>query len=323
MIPYLDLHCDTLTDWIDRGEDRDFFNFPEKMVDLKRLKEIGAMGQFFAIFFPPQEENTKNLTDDVIFSHSLELFQQMMNRYPELITPAYHAEDILKNQKAGKISALLSIEDGRAVSGDLQKLNFFYQHGVRCMSLTWNFGHINIPNCFGFPNSPEFQHLGLTPFGREAVAYMQEIGMLVDVSHLSDQGFWDVANFTTKPFLASHSNCREVCNLLRNLNDAMIRTLADRGGVVGLNFCPDLTVAGAMHCSADDLAKHVWHLFQTGGEDCIALGTDFDGIGGTVEVDSPIRMPLLFDALTKLGLTQRQLDKFAFQNVLRVLQDTL
>jgi membrane dipeptidase len=191
------------------------------------------------------------------------------------------------------------------------------------MALTRNFAHINIPNCFGYPNSPDFQHQGLTAFGKEAVIHMQELGMLVDVSHLSDQGFWDVADCTSKPFIASHSNCREVCGLLRNLDDDMIRTLANRGGIAGLNFCPDLTIKNATHCNADDLAKHVCHLLQVGGEDCIALGTDFDGIGGTVEVDSPTKMPLLFHALKKQGLTERQLDKFAWGNAMRVLKETL
>lgn len=323
MIPYIDLHCDTLTDWIDRGEDRDFYDFPEKMVDLRRLKEIGAMGQFFAIFFPPKEENARKLSDDDIFAHSVSLFRQMISRHPDVIAPAYRAEDIVKNKKNGKISALLSVEDGRAINGNLNNLDYFYEQGVRCMALTWNFAHINVPNCFGYPNSPDFQHFGLTSFGKEAVGYMQELGMLVDVSHLSDQGFWDVAECTSKPFIASHSNCREICQLLRNLSDDMIRVLADRGGVTGLNFCPDLTIKGAAHCSADDLAKHVYHLFQVGGEDCIALGTDFDGIGGTVEIDSPTKMPLLFHALPKLGFTQRQLDKFAYGNVMRVLKETL
>ena len=323
MIPYIDLHCDTLTDWIDRGEDRDLYDFPEKMADLKRLKEIGAMGQFFAIFFPPEEENTRCLTDDYIFSHSVELFHRMAARYPEIVAPAYSWEDLMQNHQNGKLSAFLSIEDGRAVAGDMTRLDSFYEMGVRCMALTWNFGPINVPNCFGYPNGPQYRDYGLTDFGKEAVAHMQELGMLVDVSHLSDRGFLDVADCTRKPFIASHSNCRSVCGHLRNLDDDMIRILADRGGVAGLNFCPDLTVKDSACCSADDLAKHVWHLLQTGGEDCIALGTDFDGIGGTVEVDSPTKMPLLFDALSKCGLTGRQLDKFARGNVMRVLKDTL
>ena len=323
MIPYLDLHCDTLTDWIDRGQTRDLYDLPDKMLDFKRLQQIGAMGEFFAIFFPPQEENGHALTDEQIFSHSHDLYRQCMKQHSDIIAPAHNLAELEQNHAEGKISAFLSIEDSRAVKGDLRQLEYFYAHDVRCMALTWNFGSMNYPNCFGAPNGPALQHVGLTDFGKEAVAYMQDLGILVDVSHLSDRGFWDVAEHTTKPFIASHSNCRSICGILRNLDDDMIRTLSERGGVAGLNFCPDLTVKGAMECSADDLAVHAAHLLNVGGEECMALGTDFDGIGGQVEIDSPEKMPLLEQALRRQGFTNRQLDKLFTLNAKRVIHDAM
>ena len=319
----IDLHCDTLTDWIDRGEVRGLYDLPDKMLDLKRLHEAGAVAECFAVFFPPREENGRGLSDEEIFNRSRRILHEAARQHSDIFALAGNAAEVRANYAAGKVSGLLTIEDARAVEGQMERLDYFYEQGVRCMALVWNFGSINRSNCFGSPNSPELQHTGLTPFGREAVGYMQELGMLVDVSHLSDGGFWDVVACTDKPFVASHSNCRAVCPLLRNLSDEMIRALADRGGVSGVNFCPDLTRLGASHATAEELAEQVLHFVQVGGEDCVALGTDFDGIGGTVEVCDPTKLELLFDALTRRGMTPRQLDKLAWGNALRLFEDTL
>lgn len=322
-LPYIDLHCDTLTDWIDRGEILGLNHLPDKMCDLDRLYETGVRAQMFAIFFPPPCHQPRPLTDQEIFDTSWQILQEAARRHSRRFALATSPEQIQVNFAQGKVSGILSIEDGRMVQGKLEQLDWLYQKGVRCMALTWNFGDVNIPNCFGAPNSPEFQQVGLTDFGKEAVGYMQQLGMLVDVSHLSDGGFWDVVSHTDRPFIASHSNCRSLCPLLRNLSDPMIRALADRGGVSGVNFCPDLVKLGATQCSAQELAAHVLHFVQVGGEDCVALGTDFDGIGGQVEVDEPGKMHLLFRALRQQGMTPRQLDKFCYGNALRVFQDAM
>ena len=197
----IDLHCDTLTDWIDRGEARGLYDLPDKMLDLKRLHQAGAMAECFAIFFPPKEENEKTLNDDEIFTQSHQILHKAAEDYSDIFALAENATEIRKNFSEGKVSGLLTIEDARAVNGQMERLEYFYHHGVRCMALVWNFGEMNHANCFGVPNSPALQNTGLTPFGREAVGYMQELGMLVDVSHLSDGGFWDVVRYTKKPFL--------------------------------------------------------------------------------------------------------------------------
>ena len=152
---------------------------------------------------------------------------------------------------------------------------------------------------------------------------MNRLGMLVDVSHLSDGGFYDVAKVCKGPFVASHSNARAIAPHPRNLTDDMIRVLAEHGGVAGLNLegyflNPDIRDA---HSTVDRMVQHVQHMLQTGGEDLIAIGTDLDGIEGQLEISEPSKMELLFSALQKSGFTQRQLDKFMSGNVLRVLQD--
>ena len=214
----------------------------------------------------------------------------------------------------------MTVEDGRMVQGRMDRLLFLYEQGVRAIALTWNYA-----NCFGYPNSkePEIMSKGLTDFGIEAIGEMNRLGIMVDVSHLSDGGFMDVARYSTKPFIASHSNCRELTVHPRNLTDEMIRILSEKGGVAGLNFCPDFVVPrGAQPDSTVGyLASHVLYMLKVGGEDCIALGTDFDGVGGHLEISHPTQMERLFDALHKKGLTQRQLDKFASGNVLRVMKE--
>lgn len=322
-IPYIDLHCDTLTGWMDRGKVRDLYRLPDQMCDLERLRQVGAAAQFFAIFFPPTTELPLGHTEESVFRTSWQLLQDAVRAHSNCFALATSQEQLLSNWNQGKLSGILSIEDGRMVQGKLDRLDWLYQEGVRCIALTWNFGACNIPNCFGAPNSPELQHTGLTPFGKEAVRYMQHLGMLVDVSHLSDGGFWDVVDCTEKPFIASHSNSRSLCSLLRNLSDPMIRALANRGGISGISFCPDLVALGTNQCTAEQIAAHVAHFIQVGGEDCVALGTDFDGIGGQVEVDEPTKMGLLLDALRRRGITSRQLDKFCYGNALRVLHDTM
>ena len=227
-----------------------------------------------------------------------------------------------ENLKNGKISAFLTLEDGRSINGSMEKLERYYDMGVRLISLTWNYA-----NCLGFPNSPdrELMRKGLTSFGKEAVERMEELGMLVDVSHLSDGGFYDVADICKGPFVASHSNCRSLTPHPRNLTDEMIRIVAEKGGVIGLNFAPGF-LGKDIHNSdsrVDDMILHLQHLWNKGGEDCLALGSDLDGIGGNLEIGSPDQIPRLFDAMSKAGFSGRMIEKMAYENAARVIHDVM
>ena len=154
---------------------------------------------------------------------------------------------------------------------------------------------------------------------------MNELGILVDVSHLSDGGFYDVAKISKKPFVATHSDCRALAAHPRNLTDDMIRLLAQKGGVSGINFAPAFLddTQGNKTSRISDMVRHVKHFIEIGGEDCVGIGTDFDGIGGNLEVGEPGQLALLFEALEKAGITPRQIDKIASGNVLRVMKETM
>lgn len=322
---YIDMHCDTLS-YAYFKEKQDIVSFPEAMADLERMRKGGVMAQFFAVFMPPQEEIDKlgdawNSDDDYIDS-LCSILKRTAQKHSQVLSMAYHGDDVRENEKGGRMSALLTLEDGRSVEGSMEKLEQYYKKGFRLISLTWN-GE----NCFGYPNSTErsIMESGLKDFGKAAVERMNELGMLVDVSHLSDGGFQDVLQICKKPFVASHSNCRALSPHPRNLTDEMIRALADHGGVAGLNFSPSFLNADVN--SKDSrvvlMTQHIRHLVKKGGIDCAAIGTDFDGIEGKFEIGEPEQMEILFDALQKCGFHEAEVEKIAYGNVLRVIDEVL
>lgn len=217
------------------------------------------------------------------------------------------------------VGTLLTVEEGGMIDYKMDRLRHFFDKGVRLLTLTWNFD-----NCMGHPNSkdPQRMGLGLTPFGFEAVEEMSRLGMVVDVSHLSDGGFMDVARTVRGPFVASHSNARTLCGHPRNLTDEMLRILAEHGGVTGLNFCPDF-LDEKVGCTVAAMVRHIRHIIDVAGEDVMAIGTDFDGIRGDLEIPHTGKLGLLYDALARGGMTARMLDKIFFGNAVRVLAEVL
>ena len=166
---------------------------------------------------------------------------------------------------------------------------------------------------------------GLTEYGIEMVKEMEKLGIIIDVSHLSDKGFYDVLENTTKPFVASHSNARSVCPVVRNMTDDMILKLAERGGVMGINYCADFVndVEENNFAYVKDMVKHIKYIKDLAGIDCIGLGSDFDGIGSNIEMNSCDKLNLLQEALEDEGFTQEEIEKIFYKNVLRVFKEVL
>lgn len=309
---YIDLHADTLLRAY-KDEVRDLDSFEGAMVDIARLKEAKCIGQFFAIFMREKEKMT--ISDDDYINLLAEILKENID-----LTRDY--DSLISNIEKEVISAFLTLEDGRSVEASFEKLGGYYDLGIRLITLTWN-----SPNCFGYPNSfdSNLMEKGLTSFGKEAIEYMNEKGIIIDVSHLSDGGFYDVLEISKKPFMASHSNARQLSPHPRNMTDPMIKALADSGGLMGLNFCPAFLNKdiSCRESRVKEMLAHVKHISNVGGMDIIALGTDFDGISGNFEIDSPLKLNLLFDALLKEGFSSSDLEKFAYKNALRVLKETL
>lgn len=323
---YIDMHCDTLEAALVEGKDT-LWEIPDAMVDISRLKSAGTMAQFFAMFLPQRDEpewfGLKKMPElEELMMQMYRVFQNTLKNCGDTLALARNGKELEENRKAGKISAFLTIENGCPVDGKMENIRRYYDMGVRLMTLTWNDA-----NCFGFPHSTKREEMekGLTAFGKEAVSYMQELGMIVDVSHLSDGGFYDVADVAKRPFVASHSNCRALSPATRNLTDDMIKVLAEHGGVAGINFEPsflnkDITdKVSRIACMCD----HVEHFINVGGIECVGIGTDFDGIGGQFEIADCTGVERLFAELKRRGIHEDALDKIAWGNVERVIRDTM
>ena len=324
---YIDMHCDTLMKLFFNPEVNTNLNSaPETMVDFEKMQKGDQLAQFFAVFLPPREGfkrfGREEISDEDYISSMRSILLKNVEKYSDKIAMAFSAQDIIDNQSQGKMSAVLTMEDGRAVQGRMENLKRFYDDGFRAIALTWNFD-----NCFGAPNSADevLMKKGLTDFGKDAVRYMQELGILVDVSHLSEGGFYDVADVCRKPFIASHSNCRVLASHQRNLLDEQIRVLADKGGVSGINFCPAFLNMNQEddYSSAEAMARHVLHFIDVGGIECVGLGTDFDGIDGRFEIKDSSMMGILADKLSSKGLSLDDIEKVFYKNVLRVMKDAL
>lgn len=322
---FIDMHCDTISELFYKKQDGKPYSLYENDldIDIKKLQAGGAYVQCFAMFthlahYKNAYEHANALAD---------IYLEELEKNKEFIAPVLCKADIDKNEAAGKISALMTLEEGECTEGDPAKLKHFYDRGARMMNITWNF-----KNSLGYPNkidmnngsvSPDTEN-GLTEKGKAIVEYMVELGMIVDVSHSSDKSFYDVADIVKGPFIASHSNCRELCGHTRNLTDDMIRVLAEHGGVSGINYCPAFIKTGAERITADDFADHVLHFFKVGGEDIVGLGTDYDGINSRrLDIRYPSDAPKFWDTLVKRGLTEEQADKVFYKNVKRVFDEIL
>lgn len=316
----IDMHCDTLGrfQW-EPGSHLRENNF---CIDLMKMQKAGSLAQFFACFIYAKRFQDGDMWEQS-YQAALDMIADGKKEFADnadLIAIATNYDEIMKNKAAGKMSAILTVEEGGVINGKMEYLEDLYRQGIRLITLTWNW-----ENCFGFPNSSdaELMKKGLKPFGIEAVERMNDLGMIVDVSHLSDGGFWDVLKYSKKPIVASHSNARALCAHPRNLTDEMIRAMAEKGGVAGVNFYP-LFVHESQKITAENLAEHVEHMYNVGGEDFVAMGTDFDGFGdGESTITNISQMNEVYDAIRKRGFTESQMDKIWSGNILRVIKETL
>lgn len=315
----LDLHCDTLMKIAKSGN---LDESKKSHVSLQGLREGGIALQCFADFVPTGmfPKAIRRGVTNFMFNSFYKKYKNMMAFHADTLFPVLSRADLDRAGKDGKIGILLTIEDGGVLGDKLENVQAYYDLGVRLVTLTWNH-----PNAIGYPNSddPEIMQKGLTPFGRDVVREMERLGMVVDVSHVSDGVFYDVANMATKPFVASHSNARAVCSHRRNMTDDMIRILADKGGVMGLNLGPEFVgqVEGATRM--EDLVKQVLHIRNVGGSEVLALGSDFDGVHGDMDVAGPQDWPKLEKALQEAGLSEEELDKMWYKNAERVFRAVL
>ena len=307
----IDLHCDTIMQLLDHPDSGDLYRNTWK-IDIEKLQKAHSKVQDFALFINLGKTNDPYGR----YVEMRNLCTTQIHLYGEHIQHVLSYQDVESVYESGKIGALMSIEEGGVLGGDLDKLKQAYQDGVRLITLTWNY-----PNGLGEPHCGE-QHKKLTSKGIEFVEAMQDLGIIVDCSHLNDAGTEQLGDILDVPFVASHSNAREVTAHTRNLPDNLIKLIANKGGVIGLNFAQSFLGTSPVS-RIEDIVKHGLYLINKGGEDVVTLGTDFDGIKPNTEIKDASEMYRLYDAFKEAGLSVEQCEKLFWKNADRLLKEIL
>lgn len=301
--PYFDAHCDTLTALY---KDKASLNNSKYMVNLSHLKKYHAAVQFFAIY-----NNGMLLKDDILNIASF--LKDECRAYKEFVSFECKHKNIISNKSSGKISALLSIESlGAQPDFSLEDIYLYKDTGIIMMSLCHNDNNIL---CGGIGKN----NMGLTSLGRRTLRLMQQAGIILDVSHMSDQSFWEALEEYTLPPIASHSNSRKICANMRNLTDKQFVYLVKRGGLCGINYCPVFLCDEKS--GLDLVVKHIEHFLSLGGENSICLGSDFDGIEKTAQnLENAGCVYKLFDKLLSINYNESLVNKIAVVNFHNFLQ---
>ena len=265
---FIDAHADTISRAIQRNPGQQSLYINDALdVDFSRLSEFDAPVQVFVAWCPDRWVQAAFEHTNYMF----DFFEQEVAKHSDLIEIARDLDDIRRIAGEGKISAILAIEGGEALEGKIENLDHFYNRGVRILAPTWN-----RENELGFGQATNSTQ-GLKPFGFEVIRRMDELGMILDVSHLNEAGFWDAHEAGTRPYMASHSNAYSVLPHPRNLTDYQIMAIAERGGIIGFNMFPQIITSNS-RAAMSDIMAHFRHFIDIGAGDHIGLGCDFDGI---------------------------------------------
>ena len=311
-ISVFDLHCDTALALLGKtGNEAGNLKHNSLHIDLDRAAKLEAYCQCFACFTTPDMQQWMKVSPIVVFERELATIQREVDKHKRMIRLAYCAEDVEANRDSGKMSAILTIEGPAGFDFDPELLENLHQIGFRMSTLGWNEKNVLTgSNVTGG---------GLSDKGREYVKEAQRLGILVDASHISDEGFWDIMEITQAPVVASHSNSREVCNHSRNLTDDMFRAICRTGGVAGINQYAEFL---GEHPTLDTVCDHVLHLLELDPDGKhIALGGDLDGCEAFSEGFEGIQSyPSLAQRLLERGLTEDMIRDIFWNNALNVLR---
>ena len=284
-----DLHCDTLFKFF---EDENY-SFPENNGHISESALVRGeyLAQCFAVYQPTDVTGDSGFE---FFKNQCKTFERLVSK-SSVLAFARSRQDIERNRLDGKVSAVLTVENADFLQNDLERLETLVQNGVKILGFTHN-GE----NCLGCPHSADqnLDSLPLKKFGREVVDALNGTDITVDVSHLNLGGFRDVARLSKRPFVATHSGCRALCDHSRNLYDEQIRCIAESGGAVGCVFY-SYFLNGTDRTEVDDIIRHLEHMIKVGGEESAALGSDFDGMECQLFLKTAADMQVLAEALIK------------------------
>ena len=309
--PVFDFHCDTALVLL--GDDRNQAGSLRKNsghIDLERAGKLGGYAQCFACFTTDLPEILKGISPIVLFERELATIQREVDKNSDLISIVYSTEEIEENCAAGKMSAILTLEGTAGIDYNPALLEDLWAIGFRVSSLGWNERNpLTGSNVTGG---------GLTELGREYVKEAQRLGMRVDVSHISDEGFWDIMKITNAPILATHSNSRAIFDHSRNITDDMFRAIRETGGVAGYNTCREFTGEPS---DLDTICDHILHFMELDPDGKhIALGGDLDGVDAMPDGFEGVQSyPALARKLLDRGLTEENVMDIFWNNAIRVL----
>jgi membrane dipeptidase len=304
-----DTHCDTTVALMDAGINI----FSNKLhVDIERLRQYKGYVQFFAACVNPyygREYAVKNIF------RAIDTFYSQAGIYRNYIELCRNLGEIENALEQKKVAAILAVEGGDILQGDLAMLRILYRLGVRCMTLTWNYrneiadGILDNETCGG-----------LTSFGKSVIKEMNKLGMIVDLSHISEKGFWDAIEVSGAPVILSHSNAKRLCGHVRNVSDSQLMAVKENGGMVCVNFYPDF-LHDTGKAGIPDIIRHIEYLSGLVGVDYIGIGSDFDGVDKLPEGVMGVQdTGKVFNELAKLKYSQEAMEKIAYKNVLRIIE---
>lgn len=308
MYPIFDLHCDTILECAKRQAP---LLENTLHVDIKKLRAADSYAQCFAIFADKQECLKEGVGAYEKYKQVLRYFRQELANNETQIAQALCVQDIVKNRNQGKLSAVLTVEGGEVLEGREERLEELYRDGVRLMTLTWNY-----ENELSDANGRDG---GLKPFGYRVLERMNELGMIADVSHISDRGFFDVLAHSKRPVVASHSCARAICPHSRNLTDEMLYKIGCCGGVVGLNFYSYFLQKDSTYATMEQVLEHALHIVNKAGIEALALGSDFDGIDCELEWKDMSGMPGLFRYM-ETYFSASEMEKICYRNAQRIFE---
>jgi membrane dipeptidase len=354
----IDTHNDITSAITDRGFDMGVKDASGgTQTDIPRMKEGGLDADFFAIYVAASYARNGGSARRAL--DMIDGVYEQARRHPESLEMAFTSDDIRRIHKTGKIASLMGIEGGHAIEDSLSALRQFYRLGVRYMTLT----HTNTNNwadSSGDVNNPNVKHHnGLTDFGREVVREMNRLGMMVDISHVSDKTFWDAIETSQAPVIASHSSARALTDVPRNMTDDMLKAVAKKGGVVMVNFGKGFVNTKYVKPSPETQAKmdeirnqysgdlrtmreklrelqgppprvpldmlieHFVHIAKVAGVDHVGIGSDFDGVGGQLPegMEDISKLPEITYELLKRGYSDADVKKVLGENFLRTMAE--
>lgn len=353
----IDLHNDAILRHV-QGRSLDQLS-RQGHIDLPRMKKAGLDVAFFALWPDSRKKEKIGMFDQTVVL--LDSLQAIIGRNPASVQLTTKPDEIGMTVDQQKTAICIGIEGGAAIESDLKKLDYFYQRGVRYLGLTWNENAEWATAAKEERQQTNMQQNGLTEFGKQVIRRMNELGMIIDLAHSSEQTFYDVLKITTRPVIVSHANVWELCPHYRNLKDAQLRALAQNGGLVGITFLPGYLVKGldariqVLRKQADALADslqkqadsasfdraefirqqlkpdypdvrtvvdHIYYIINLVGEDYVAIGSDFDGISLTpLGLDDVTKLAEITREMAQRGYSQQRIRKIWGENFLRVFRE--